>query len=250
MGNIEQSKISERRRKLLKTSGVVGGAAAVGAWSKPMLDSVMTPAHAEMSVPVVLDGSSSSSSTPITGNDNSLLNSIAEKFSNALVSDAHAGVTPSLNEISDFFYDSDSGNFSHCISVSLPSGEDPEGNIDIQLNSPDIWYQSDGSCYYSGYYYFDSLVNFSGSASGSLANRDFSIPVGDIRIVGTVSSDYSQAAGVLYYTGSGQNAGRFNTIYSGYGAYWEADLSGGTCTAGEGFTESDYAYGNCPISTD
>jgi len=45
------NKTNEKRRKVLKTAGVA--TVAAGAWQKPVLNSVITPAHAQTSMPRV-----------------------------------------------------------------------------------------------------------------------------------------------------------------------------------------------------
>lgn len=77
------------RRKLLKTlaAGGVAGAALPATWSKPAIDSVMLPAHAQTTGPIVTGGGGSGG----TGPGPAPRNSIGDELMDFFVNPAQAG---------------------------------------------------------------------------------------------------------------------------------------------------------------
>ena len=246
---------SSNRRKVLKTAGVatVAGAAA---WQKPMLQSMVLPAHAQtsmVSMPITLTGSSGSTSNKLAllqkENQSS---SIAAKVANVLVPEANAGVQQVAgvcNALVDV--DGTPDDYTHCITLSLPDGENDNGEFNITVDGPEIFY--DFICNISATWYYAGSTNFSGNGSGTLRNRQFSISIGELDITGEVSEDFSEASGQLQFTGmefevgtSQAPGGAEASCYSGDIAYWAVDLNGGSCSPGIGVQP----YYNAEVDTD
>ena len=141
----------------------------------------------------------------------------------------------------------DSGNgddYTHCVTLSLTDGEDPDSNFDVTFNGPDIYYNF--ICSSGAYYYYSGTRNFSGTASGTLNDRDISFNIGDLMFTGTVSEDFTTASGEIEFTGSSFSTGsdaptsRQFDCSNGYGANWEVELNGSGCEPGAGVNDSIY----------
>jgi len=271
---MSDNKTNQKRRVVLKTAGVAG-AAAGAAWHKPVLNAVMTPAHAQtsavddtslttappttmmptttMAPPIVVAGASSSS---MTGNiDSGVFDKIADGALEALIPSAQAGgmMQQAVIPCGLFFFDND--DYTHCIQLTLPGGEDVDGEVQVDLSGPQIYYNF--GCEINSYYYYEGVRNFNDSDSTSLSNRQFTISLagGDVEIVGEVNADFTAASGTMTYEGVdiriGQNGpGSQSSPYYCYGggnrgAFWTADLAGvGTCQVGGGLDSSTTAMIN------
>ena len=92
-----QASSEERRRavkNILAGSGVVAGAAATSQWSKPIIDAVMLPAHAQTSGPVTLVGNVSVSPTTMNNKQPS-----ATDVLDFFIGTANAGNAPSAPDL-------------------------------------------------------------------------------------------------------------------------------------------------------
>lgn len=251
--SVKQDKTNSTRRKVLKTAGVAGVAA--GAWHKPVINSVVSPAHAQTSVvtaiePVILGGASSYSSADIRLKQNKF-ESFASRTRDLLTPPAHAGVEP-VNGLDGncaaFDASGTQTDYTHCVTLTFPDGDDPNGQVQVDLVGPDVFYDY-SFCYDSqtSTYYFDGQINFSGSGTGTLSNGTFSVPVGSgenaVTINGMVDEAFEMANGTMIFNGTERLdiVTNFNVNYTtsyceiGYGAFWSADLTGaGSCTIGSG----------------
>jgi len=231
-------KTNKHRRKILQKAGVAGGAAAVTAWTKPSLNAIVSPAHAQMSEEVMVMplGGQTSTSPDIVLN-NSSKQSIASKALNTLVPKAHAGADGPFEFPCPAFTENGADDNTHCIALTFDEAA-PDTAFTLDLTGPDVYY---GYCFYSGTeVYYAGFVNFSGMASGSLDGQDFTVTIGNVELTGTVDDEFESAAGFIRLSGGldenigsfpGGNFARCNT---GYGAYWNVALDGSSCNPGSG----------------
>lgn len=240
---MKNKETSKQRRAVLKTAGVAG--AAAGIWHKPVLNAVVSPAHAqtsevEMIDPIVVAGPSSIT-PPITSTPKSLFENITRSSAGALISDAHAGVEEGHVAQSCAAFVLHNDDYRHCIELTFPEGANSNGPVEVVLTGPDVYYNY--QCYYSGAFYYQGLVNFSGMASTTLADGGFTVTIGDVELVGLVDDSFEMASGTMVYTGDPRTFGLASS--SPYycsngdsaGAYWNATLGGGECAIGIGPTE-------------
>jgi hypothetical protein len=240
MSNVKTNK---NRRKVLKTVGVAGSAAAVTAWTKPSLNAIVSPAHAQMSNPgpTVLNGSSSTTPTPIVMNQQPM-QSIAKQAMDTLIPEAHAGGgfgVASLVAVTENGGDDNT----HCISLTFDEAA-PDTDFTFTLTGPTLYVEY---CYYSsGTAYYGYSTSFSGMQSGTLNGQEFSIDIGRLGISGTVADDFEAASGVITLESSlpgssaigSSRAGNYARISTGYGAYWNVTLTGGDCDPGAGVSSN------------
>ena len=257
---------NKKRRKVLKTAGVAGGAIAVSQWHKPVLDSVITPAHAQTTTgmsdddntgdgadepddtvdPTILIGASSAGSDEAGYIDAGQNSNIASKVADMLISSAQATVGDTPESIWSGFVN-DVNDYQHCITLTIP-GETPPTSVEVSLQGPDIYYDYSFESEMSGYTYYYYSDNFSGSDTVALTAVDddfeFAAIINEVEVCGTIDSTLTNASGVLLLTNSngingfGVDGGEFNFDYSpdalsGYGAYWSI-TDGGSCSAGDG----------------
>ena len=235
MSNIKTNK---NRRKVLKTVGVAGSAAAVTAWTKPSLNAIVTPAHAQMSPtgPTVLNGSSSTS--PVVMNQQPV-QSLAKQAIDTLIPEAHAGADgmgfSSLRAVTE----NGSDDYTHCISLTFDEAA-PDADFTLSLTGPTVYV--DFCYYYSGVSYYGYSTNLSGMQSGTLNGRDFSISLGILGISGTVNDDFEAANGVISLESQlpgNSTIGSFRAsnnvrLSTGYSAYWNVTLVGAECAPAPG----------------
>lgn len=254
------------RRKVLKTAGVAGVAGATAAWHKPVIDAVLTPAHAQTSQVnqvTPISGAGSSTPNPIVSNGNNSFNNIVQRVADGVVPQAHAGAASGGGQFLDtcialYDYEDD---YSHCVSLNFPDGDDRNGTVEVSLTGPDVYYGY--QCYYytggDFIYYYDGVVNFSNSGQAMMNDGEFSVSLGDVEIFGQVNDEFTNADGTMVYQGSEiVVGGSFNT-YSctggADGAYWGAVLGepGGVCAIGAGVNlevNESISLGNPPCSQD
>jgi len=236
------NKTNEKRRKVLKTAGVA--TVAAGAWHKPILNSVITPAHAQTSVMIV--GAGGSSSTPPVVMLNKKSNDIADSVLDAFIPNAHAGIAPDdvrseCAALTDFGDDN-----THCVSLSFPSGNDRSGEVTVSVNGPVIYYSPNCRYYDSGAYYYSYRGSFqiNDTATATLDDGAFEVVLDNVTVFGSVDDSFENATGTLIYQGPNADIGAESSTNSGtsyctnfdsYGAYWAAELgSGSTCEIGMG----------------
>lgn len=237
---MENKETNKQRRAVLKTAGVAG--AAAGAWHKPVLNAVVSPAHAQTSVvemvePIVVAGASSAEVTDVSL-PKSAFHNFAKNSVDALIPTAHAGVeeSPVARPCAAFGRFND--DYTHCIELTFPEGENLSGPVEVSLTGPDVYY--DYQCAYSNTYYYRGVVNFSGMASATLADGSFTVMIGDVELSGTVDEAFEQAAGTMIYTGDSRTFGLdgnnpyYCTDGDSAGAFWNATLDGGECAIGSG----------------
>lgn len=237
------------RRKILKTAGSAGAVAGVAAWHKPVLNAVMTPAHAQTSDPVMMvtpiSGAGSSSNNPfMVSNESGGLNNIAEKALETVFPSAHAGEDPSGDfSLSCNAFSFDSIDYRHCVTLNFPDGDDRDGMVEVTLTGPDVYYNY--RCFYDSAYQFEGVINFGDSGSVAMDDGCFSVSLGDVDVFGKINEAFDLATGTMIYTGSKVlNTDLFNSYSSPYscgpsygeGAYWGAELGepGGSCMIGAG----------------
>lgn len=234
------SNTNKSRRKVLKKAGVAGGAAAVAAWTKPSLNSVVLPAHAQTTGPLTLGGITSE--PPIAANPSFRNQSIAGRALEVLIPQARAGVAP-FDENCEAFTINGTDNYSHCITLTFDEAV-PNTGFSLTLTGPDVYYNY---CYTYYYYYafYEGVVNFGGSVNGTLVGQDFEVSLGDLDINGTVAEDFQTASGVVIQTAGGfrrlghDATGTEGFCDNGYGAYWSATLDGASCSPGSGASGAD-----------
>ncbi len=249
----QNASTNEKRRKVLKTAGIAGGVAATGAhWHKPVLDAMLLPAHAQMSMAApVLTGGSSSTAPIVNALDSGNVESIASRVLNSVVPQAHAGLDPAnktpragiwrglVGEVDDY---------QHCVSLTLPAGEDTPTSVDVTLEGPTVYYDYS---YYEGsppvnYYYYST--NFSGTSMATplmeIGDRfEFSTVINGVEVCGSIDATLTTASGALILesdVGStfNPNSPRVSSTAQtfggeGYGAYWSVGGEG-SCTPGAG----------------
>ena len=171
---------NKKRRKVLKTGGVVSGAIAAAHWHKPVLDSVVTPAHAQtttgmddddnmgddMPMPTTLLGATSGSSSDLAFNNQiETKTGIASKVVDSLIPEAHAAPVPVSSDPDEIWRGlvNDVENYQHCIELTLPA-EEPPTTVDINFTGPDVYYEFD---FYDGTYYYYCLLYTSPSPRDS-----------------------------------------------------------------------------------
>ena len=249
---------NKKRRKVLKTGGVLSGAIAAAHWHKPVLDSVVTPAHAQtttgmsdddntgdmgdddMPMPTTLLGATSGlASHTAFNNQIESKSNIASKLVDSLIPEAHAAPVPVNSDPEDIWRGlvNDVEQYQHCIELTLPA-EEPPTTVDVTLTGPDVYYGIDG---YAGapatYYYFYSN-NFSGAAMGApltdnAGEFEFSVEINGLTISGSIDSTLSNAEGSAIITTplivNGNVAVSGNSFdEAGYGGAFESKASGFT----------------------
>ena len=222
---VENDVANKKRRKVLKTAGVAGGAIAASQWHKPVLDSVVTPAHAQtttgmddddnmgdmgdddMPMPTTLLGATSGlpSHTAFNNQIDSKAG-IASKVVDSLIPEAHAGnVAPSIGEDPDLIWRglvNDVEQYQHCIELTLPA-EEPPTTVDINFTGPDVYYDYD---FYNGTYYYDNIVNFSGASMGVALTEnggqfEFTTDINGLTISGSIDDTLTSAEGSVLTIG-------------------------------------------------
>ena len=229
---MKKQQTNKGRRKVLQKVGVASGVAATTAWTKPTLNSVLLPAHAQMSIAMPLNGSSSSS--PFASTNSSKNQSIASRALDALVPKAEA--QSGFGGTCGAFTQNGPDDYRHCIELTFDENA-PSTGFMLDLTGPDVYYNI---CKIGkSYTYYEGVANFSGSTNGTLVGQDFTVSVGDCEFKGTVADDFQSASGTLvkngdfsFSTGS-KNNGSVAFCSSGYGAYW-AVTAGGECSPGAG----------------
>jgi len=260
----QNASTNEKRRKVLKTAGIAGGVAATGAhWHKPVLDAMLLPAHAQtsMTAPVapVLTGGSSSAAPIVNALDSGNVESIASRVLDSVIPKANAGVaaaapkTPRngiwrglVGEVDDY---------QHCVSLTLPAGEETPTSVDVTLEGPTVYYDFS---FYQGsptvnYYYYST--NFSGTSMATplMENGDsfeFSTVINGVEVCGSIDATLTTASGALILeseVGStfNPNSPRVSSTAQtfggqGYGAYWSVG-GDGACTPGAGLSDAGIA---------
>jgi hypothetical protein len=241
-------KVSEKRRKVLKGAGVAAAAGAV--WHKPVLDSMVVPAHAQTTdapMQIVLAGSTGT--TGIVMNGLKQEKSVLAKMADAVIPPANAAAVDPVqyicNALTDNMYSGD--DYTHCVSITLPEGENPDGAFTLGLEGPDIYYNRIWGCiddstrpYYTVYY--QGSVNLGGMSAGTLENRCIDVTIGDVAIKGEITEDFTSASGTIAFNSNYPvtGTGSCGNISDGYGAYWSVDLTGGSCSIGSGVDTSNY----------
>jgi len=245
------NKTNEKRRKVLKTAGVA--TVAAGAWQKPVLNSVITPAHAQTSMPaptVVVGAGASSSTPPIVMLNRKSNNTIADRALDAVIPPAHAGVEVGgvVNECSALITNDEDDN-THCVSLSFPNGEDRAGEVTVSVNGPVIYYRPQCRYYDSAssqyYYSYGGSFQINDSVTVMMDDGDFEVTLDGVTVFGSVDNEFENASGTLIYTGPSENIGGLADGYTAsyycqgfdgeYGAYWAAELgTGSTCVVGMG----------------
>ena len=254
-------KTNEKRRKVLKTAGVA--TVAAGAWHKPVLNSVITPAHAQTSEPVVMiSGAGASSDIPVATFNKSNNNNLVDNAIEALVPSAHAGVTRdapsgSLREICEAFTE----NNTHCVELMFPNGDDRNGEVMVSVTGPTIYYGY--QCrYYDGvsstnYYSYQGSFQINSSDTTTMTDGNFEVVLDGVTVLGDIDETFGNASGTMIYTGPTRSDSQFRFFsdslgsycdsYDGpSGAYWSAELGdpGGVCVIGSG------PSGNIVVNTD
>ena len=235
------TKISNKsRRRVLQKAGVAGGAAAVTAWTKPSLNSVILPAHAQTSPPAPMALGGATSNTPLTSISGSGNQSIASRALDALIPEAHAGLSPFSGNCGVFTINGPD-DYTHCIALTFDEMA-PNSGFSFDLTGPDVYY---GYCYYgTNYTYYEGVANFTGSDSGTLTGQDFVVTIGDFEFSGTVADDFESASGIVVQTSGNRkqvgnfSGGSFSSCETGYGAYWSVDLTSSNCSLGAGAANS------------
>ena len=239
-------KTNEKRRKVLKTAGVA--TVAAGAWHKPVLNSVVTPAHAQTSEPVVMisGAGASSSEPPIAMLNKSNNDSLVDNAIEALVPSAQAGVVAA--DDCPLFVNFRDDN-THCVSLMFPDGTDRNGQVTVTLQGPEIYYNFQCAYQYGGaaYYSYQGSFQINETNTTTMTDGVFEIPLGDATVSGEVDAEFVSASGTMLYTGtitsvgldSFDNASEYcagPSTANGVDAYWAAELGepGGSCTVGGG----------------
>ena len=229
---------NKSRRKVLQKAGVAGGAAAVAAWTKPTLNSVVIPAHAQTTGPQTLGGATSTQ--PISSVSNSRNQSIAGRALDALIPEAQAGLS-GFSGNCGLFTVNGPDDYTHCITLTIDEMT-PGSGFSFDLTGPDIYY---GYCRYdTSYTYYYGVTNLTGSTTGTLNGLGFTVSIGDFEFVGTVADDFSSASGTVeQVSGPSRSVGNFSQGSSafcstGYGAYWSVNLDGSSCNLGAGVSRS------------
>ena len=246
-----------KRRKVLKTASVA--TVAAGAWHKPVLNSVVTPAHAQTSAVAPLMGAGASSSTPFLNASNTINNSnnsFAEKAIDALISPANAGLGPDVDSCLAFLDDN-----THCVSLMFPDGDNRDGMVNVTVNGPELYYGL--QCIYFAYsveglvYSYAGSLQINDSQTVQMANGVFEVNLGNVIINGTVNDAFDNANGTMLYDGPDLSLEFDNNGYceqdNTVDAYWAAEIGepGGSCTVGGGAAADNginiVVNGQCPI---
>ncbi len=134
-----ENKISRKkqsRRKILKTMAVSGGAVVAAKsipeqWSKPILDSVVLPAHGQMSAPSVCEVVGSVAVQTITGGDAPIIDNfgpytIPGTYSEIISGSGTTAVTPTISVTPGI---TDSFNLTSVVSQDVVNGADLNQNV-------------------------------------------------------------------------------------------------------------------------
>ncbi len=218
----------EDRRRALKSAMTAAGIAGVATWSKPVVESIVLPAHAETSPsePVSMSGSLTDTNTlgraPSTGGTGNLANAVL----GSVVGTAHAAVgTPPDTSTNALVA------FDHCISLEFPNGVAPGNTVNVSISGPDFDGQDIGG---------DADVNANGSGIGTLdGDLNFTASITssnpNLTVEGCVDDDFGGAFGIVSADGDSTPSG--TTSYyvgpgtaAGDGAFWEVS-TGGSCSA-------------------
>lgn len=259
------------RRKVLKVVGSTSLAAGA-LWKKPVLNTVVVPAHAQTSpeppeppLPPVTLGGATSLNSPFASVDSGNSQGIAGAISEALIPSAHAQTFDrTLDVVCDAFttepaYAQPDDDYGHCITLNIPRTADGPTSVDVTLTGPEVYDQRSGSSYdYSTSirtYYYNYATNFSGTSSGApltpvAGGFEFSVNINGLQINGIISEDLQLARGTLTNE-IGRDILVRNPYYycypaSNHGAYWTADDSNLSCTYGAGVANDHPLVVNYP----
>lgn len=237
---------NKTRRTVLKTAGVAGVAA--GVWHKPVMDAVMTPAHAQTSMMLTITLGGSSSSTLITRTNKSGFDNLVNNAVEALIPSAQAVTAGPVSNLCNLFLLAQD-DYRHCIELAFPGGNDVNGVVNVSLNGPDIYYGF--ICQAGYYYYYSGVTNLSNAGSATMTEGAFSVTLGSagddaVEISGQINPAFDAASGTMIYKGapfdiSQQTGGSYycDGSGSGNGAYWNADLAGGSSCSISGLSNTD-----------
>jgi hypothetical protein len=243
-----------RRRGAIKAAGIAGGVAATGVWVKPVVESVVLPAHGQTTGEDPDDGPQVSALRgPTSGSDDIVMHrggdtgerSIAETLLEAAVPAAVAGANlPSVN-VRDFF---NLPELRNCVTLEFPVGNIPSGPINVTISGPPVY---SAAYNFGGSYYYPVLsYQFQGSQGGNLGGPDgldFDLNFGDFSVAGCITdNDFTGAVGYVYWNSGCTPSVAVTQYYmcSDEGASFTASI-GGSCTPGSGnFASFDTAYFN------
>lgn len=243
---------SKGRRAALAKAGFAGTAVAGGLWTKPIVNSLVLPAHAQTTVngPVAISmtGPSSNQDPVVSNHKQKGEASLLARALDTVVSPAVAAAERPMvhgHTISLGARFANNSTFLLCVSLDFPEGNMPSGPVNVTVNGPEIYFYN-----YGGYSGIPGPLGprldyqLSGSTSTNLEGpegRDFdvtfdvpSLNSDGLRVVGCVTdADFSSANGYMHVTNSvGRNSD--NTFeQAGYGGAFSV-ASGAPCTVGSG----------------
>ena len=228
----EASVRDAKKREILKKAGIAGGVAATGVWTKPVVNSMVLPAHAATS-PAAAGGAlvmAGASGQPLVFRD------MKPEDRKGLFARIADGVIPAANAQIACLNPSTSSRYANdedhtiCVGLEFPEGKKADGPVNVTVTGSDIFYT-----FYSSYYgasYSNFSHNLSGSASTTLAGLGFSVTIGNLDICGSVTDeDFSGASG--YIVNNAFFGAYAATEESGYGASFDA-VPGLPCSPGPG----------------
>ncbi len=233
-----------KKREILKKAGIAGGVAATGAWTKPVVNSMVLPSHAATS-----PGAAAGGALSMAGPSGSTIvlrdlkpeerEGLLARIANSVVPEANAqGALACVTPSSSARYALNSDH-QICVGLEFPEGKKVDGPVNITISAPDVSYSFYE--YNSGETVQNFSHNLSGSMSTTLNGLGFTVSIGNLDICGAVTdADFSGASGfITTNTQTGESAYNFVGEESGYGASFDA-VPGLPCSPGPGPDVSMY----------
>lgn len=219
------------RRRALKSAMTAAGIAGVATWSRPVVESIVLPAHAEtspsepVSEPVSMSGSLTDTNTLEETRSTGGAGNLANAVLGSVVGTAHAaiGTPPDTSDNALVAFD-------HCISLEFPNGVAPGNTVNVSISGPDFDGEDGGTADVnangSAIATLDGDLNFTANITGSNPN---------LTVEGCVDDDFGGAFGFVSADASSTVTNGSPSYYiaggtAGDGAFWEVS-TGGSCSA-------------------